>query len=204
MSKNAKEEKRRREAENMKLLKEILNTNSILAPLEPLKKAKEYLNIISRLEKCVKYFPESDKNSNYYKKYILKIEELLETIAEIYYSKEKYNECIDIDRKLLNYNDKNDKAMVRLYKCYWIIGDKEFAVIYGSFLYLRCDKKTQDKYKELIQEIKNNVKIVSNEFKNKSWYSDIKFTKKTCIQFIFFIICILFLLYNLKDLNTLI
>jgi hypothetical protein len=68
MSKNAKEEKRRREAENMKLLKEILNTNSLLAPLEPLKKVKEYLNIISKLEKCVKYFPESDKNSNYYKK----------------------------------------------------------------------------------------------------------------------------------------
>ena len=193
----SKQEKKRKEAEQLKLLKNILSSNTLLAPLLPLQKANEYLNMISKLERSVRFFPEKDKNEKYYKQYKYKIEELYEDVAKIFFSEKKYKECIGIDLKLLKYNDKNDKALIRLYKSYYNLGDKESAVIYGSFLYLRCDKKTQDKYKELIQEIKNNVKIVSNEFKNKSWYSDIKFTKRSWLQFMLFIICILFLLYNL-------
>ena len=107
-----------------------------------------------------------------------------------------------MDKKLLKYNDKNDKAIVRLYKNYWILGDKESAVIYGSFLYLRCDKKTQQKYKELIPEIKNNFRIVATEFKNKTWLSEIKFSKKMILRFIFFIICIIYLIKNYKEMRN--
>ena len=84
----------------------------------------------------------------------------------------------------------------------WNLGDKESAVIYGSFLYLRCDKKTQDKYKQLIPEIKQNFKKVAENFKNKTWLSEIKITKKMVFRFIFFIICLIYIIRNYKDLNS--
>ena len=198
----SKKEKKLREEEHLKILKNITSKNSIQVPLEPLQKAKQYSNMISELEKCVKYFPDSDKKENYYKKYVSKIEELSEEASEIYFSNNKYEECIDLSKNLLKYNNKNDKAIVRLYKSYWNLGDKESAVIYGSFLYLRCDKKTQDKYKQLIPEIKQNFKKVAEEYKNKSFLSEIKISKKMIFRFIFFIICIIYIIRNYKDLNS--
>ena len=198
----SKKEKKLREEEQLTILKNILSKDSTQVPMEPLQKAKQHLNTISKLEKCVKYFPSSDKNENYYKKYISKIEELAEETSEIFFSNKKYKECIDINKTLLKYNEKNDKAIVRLYKSYWNIGDKESAVIYGSFLYLRCDKKIQDKYKQLIPEIKQNFKKVAENFKNKTWLSEIKITKKMVFRFIFFIICLIYIIRNYKDFNS--
>ncbi len=194
----SKQEKKRKEAEQLKLLKNILSSNTLLAPLLPLQKANEYLNMISKLERSVRFFPEKDKNEKYYKQYIYKIEELYEDVAKIFFSEKKYKECIGIDLKLLKYNDKNDKALIRLYKSYYNLGDKESAVIYGSFLYLRCDKKTQNKYKDLIKEIKDNFKEVALEYKNKSFLSEIKLTKKSFIRFILFIICLIYLIKNIS------
>ena len=191
----SKEEKKRKEEENLKTLKNITSKESLLSSLQPLQKAKGYENIISNLETEIKYFPESDQNEKYYKRYIQKIDEIGEKASEIYMNEKRLKECISIDKKLLKYNNKNDKAIVRLYKNYWDIGDKETAVIYGSFLYLRCDKKTQDKYKQLIPEIKNNFRIVATEFQNRSILRDIKFDRKMILRFIFFIISII---YNLK------
>ena len=196
----SKEEKKRREAEKLKMLNNIIKKDSILAPLEPLQKAKEYLVMITKLETIVKYFSESDKKENFYKKYISKIEELSENVAQILFSHKKYKECINVDKNLLKYNEKNDKAIVRLYKSFWILGDKESAVIFGSFLYLRCDKKTQQKYKDLIPEIKKNFKIVAEEFKNKTWLSEIKITRKMVFRIILFTICIIYLIKNYKEL----
>ena len=198
----SKEEKKRRETEHLQILKNIISSNSVQVPLEPIQKAQQYLNIVSKLERSVKYFPETDKKENYFKKYISKIEEFLEEASQIYFSQKKYKECIDIDKRLLKYNDKNDKAIIRLYKSYWILGDKESAVIFGSFLYLRCDKKTQDRYKDLIPEIKNNFKKVAEEFKNKSWLSEIKFSKKMVIRTILFIICIIYIIKNYQELKS--
>ena len=194
----SKQEKKRKEVEQLKLLKNILSSNTLLAPLLPLQKANEYLNMISKLERSVRFFPEKDKNEKYYKQYIYKIEELYEDVAKIFFSEKKYKECIEIDLKLLKYNDKNDKALIRLYKSYYNLGDKESAVIYGSFLYLRCDKKTQNKYKDLIKEIKDNFKEVALEYKNKSFLSEIKPTKKSFIRFILFIICVIYLIKNIS------
>ena len=194
----SKQEKKRKEAEQLKLLKNILSSNTLLAPLLPLQKANEYLNMISKLERSVRFFPEKDKNEKYYKQYKYKIEELYEDVAKIFFSEKKYKECIGIDLKLLKYNDKNDKALIRLYKSYYNLGDKESAVIYGSFLYLRCDKKTQNKYKDLIKEIKDNFKEVALEYKNKSFLSEIKLTKKSFIRFILFIICVIYLIKNIS------
>ena len=198
----SKEEKKRKEEENLKTLKNITSKESLLSSLQPLQKAKGYENIISNLETEIKYFPESDQNEKYYKRYIQKIDEIGEKASEIYMNEKRLKECISIDKKLLKYNNKNDKAIVRLYKNYWDIGDKETAVIYGSFLYLRCDKKTQDKYKQLIPEIKQNFKKVAEEYKNKSFLSEIKISKKMIFRFIFFIICIIYIIRNYKDLNS--
>ena len=198
----SKEEKKRKEEEQLKTLKNITSKESLLSSLQPLQKAKGYENIISNLETEIKYFPESDQNEKYYKRYIQKIDEIGEKASEIYMNEKRLKECISIDKKLLKYNNKNDKAIVRLYKNYWDIGDKETAVIYGSFLYLRCDKKTQDKYKQLIPEIKQNFKKVAENFKNKTWLSEIKITKKMVFRFIFFIICLIYIIRNYKDLNS--
>ena len=198
----SKEEKKRKEEEQLKTLKNITSKESLLSSLQPLQKAKGYENIISNLETEIKYFPESDQNEKYYKRYIQKIEEIGEKASEIYMNQKRIKECINIDKKLLKYNNKNDKAIVRLYKNHWEIGDKETAVIYGSFLYLRCDKKTQDKYKQLIPEIKNNFRIVATEFQNRSILRDIKFDKKMTLRFIFFIICLIYIIKNFKDIKS--
>ena len=198
----SKEEKKRKEEENLKTLKNITSKECLLSSLQPLQKAKGYENIISNLETEIKYFPESDQNEKYYKRYIQKIDEIGEKASEIYMNEKRLKECISIDKKLLKYNNKNDKAIVRLYKNYWDIGDKETAVIYGSFLYLRCDKKTQDKYKQLIPEIKNNFRIVATEFQNRSILRDIKFDRKMILRFIFFIISIIYIVKNFKDIKS--
>ena len=198
----SKEEKKRKEEENLKTLKNITSKESLLSSLQPLQKAKGYENIISNLETEIKYFPESDQNEKYYKRYIQKIDEIGEKVSEVYMNEKRLKECISIDKKLLKYNNKNDKAIVRLYKNYWDIGDKETAVIYGSFLYLRCDKKTQDKYKQLIPEIKNNFRIVATEFQNRSILRDIKFDRKMILRFIFFIISIIYIVKNFKDIKS--
>ena len=198
----SKEEKKRKEEEHLKTLKNITSKESLLSSLEPLQKVRGYENIISNLEIEVKYFPESDQNEKYYKRYIQKIEEIGEKASEIYMNQKRYKECISIDKKLLKYNKKNDKAIVRLYKNNWEFGDKETAVIYGSFLYLRCDKKTQDKYKELIPEIKKNFKIVATEFQNRSFLRDIKFDRKMVLRFIFFLLSIIYIIKNYKDMKS--
>ena len=109
----SKKEKKLREEEHLKILKNITSKNSIQVPLEPLQKAKQYSNMISELEKCVKYFPDSDKKEKKKKKYVSKIEELSEEASEIYFSNNKYEECIDLSKNLLKYNNKNDKAIFR-------------------------------------------------------------------------------------------
>ena len=58
----SKQEKKRKEAEQLKLLKNILSSNTLLAPLLPLQKANEYLNMISKLERSVSFFPEKEKD----------------------------------------------------------------------------------------------------------------------------------------------
>ena len=65
----SKEEKKRKEEENLKILKNITSKESLLSSLQPLQKAKGYENIISNLETEIKYFPESDQNEKYYKRY---------------------------------------------------------------------------------------------------------------------------------------
>ena len=71
----SKEEKKRRETEQLQILKNIISSNYIQAPLEPLKKAQQNLNIISKLERNVKYFPETDKKENLVSKFNIKIKQ---------------------------------------------------------------------------------------------------------------------------------
>ena len=199
---SSKEEKKKRENEQIKILNSIINKKSHFDLLEPLKKAKEYNLLIKELENNVKYIPEEDKNKKYYKEYLEEIEKLQDNVAEIFFNEKLYNEAIALDKKIIKQNDKYHRSLARLYKSLWAIGNKEDAVIYGSFIIYRCDKKTQDKYyKNLIPEIKTNFIQVAKEFKNKRWWSDIKITRPMMVRFAIFIFCIVYLVKNYNDLK---
>ena len=198
----SKEERKKRENEQIKILNNIINKKSHFESLDPLKKALEYTSLLNQLEYNLKYYPEEDKNKKYYREYLEEIEKLYESLAEIYFNEKQYKKSIEFDKKILKRNDKYHKSFKRLYFSYWALGDKETAVIYGSFLLSKVDKKIQNKYyKDLIPIVKTNLLQVAKDFKNKSWWSGLKITKGMIIRGIIFIICIIYFIRNYKDLN---
>ena len=198
----SKEEKKKRENEQIKILNSIINKKTNFESLPPLKKALEYSSLIRQIEYNMKYFPKEDINQKYYKKYLEELEKLNETVAEIYFQEKKYDKAIEYDKKLIKQNEKYHRSFKRLYYSFWDLGDKETAVIYGSFLLYRCDKKTKDKYyKDIIPEIDKNLHQVAHEFQNKSMLSQIKLSRGMYIRAIIFIFCIIYLIMNYKDLN---
>ena len=201
----SKEEKKKRENEQIKILNDIKNRQSHFGALSPFEKAKEYSYLLKELENNLKSFPEEDKNKKYYKEYEEEIEKINEIIAQIYFEDKKYDKAIEIDKKIIKKNAKYHKSFKRLYLSYWALGDKELAVIYGSFLLSRTDKNIKNKYyKDLVPEIEKNLRQVAKEFKNKSWWSEIKLNRGMYIRAILFVICIIYLILNFKDFKLLI
>ena len=200
----SKEEKKKRENEQIKILNNIINKKSHLEKLAPMEKIKEYSYLLKELENNLKTFPEEDKNRNYYKEYLNEIENINENMAEIYFKEKKYDKAVEIDKKIIKKNDKYHKSFKRLYQSYWALGDKEAAVIYGSFLLYRTDKSIKNKYyKDLVPEIEKNLHQIAREFKNKNWWSEIKMTRGMWIRTIIFICCAIYLFYNFNDLKLL-
>ena len=193
----SKEERKKIEKENIKILNSLINKKSHFEELETKKKIHEYSSLIKELEKMIKSFPEEDKTKNYYKEYIDQYEKVSDALADIYFEQKEYKQVIDIDKKILKNNNKFHKSFKRLYYSFWELGDKESAVIYGSFILYTCDKKIRDKYyKDIIPEIQKNLHQVAKDYQNKSWLSELKITKKGVIRFIFFIISVIYLIKN--------
>ena len=200
----SKKERKKRENEQIKILNSIINKKSHFESLSPLKKAVEYLLLVKDLENNMKNFPQEDKNKRYYTEYLNEIENLNDYAAEIFFKEKKYEKAVEIDKKLIKQNDKYHKSFKRLYLSLWALGKKEDAVIYGSFLLYRCDKKTKDKYyKDIIPEINTNLHKIAKEYQNKSWLQEIKITRGMVIQGLIAIICVLYLIKNYDDLKLL-
>ena len=198
----SKEERKKRENEQIKILNSIVNKKSHFESLVSLKKAEQYSISVKELERNLKTFPDEDKNKKYYKEYLDEIEKLNENIAEIYFNEKMYSKAVEVDKKILKQNKKYHKSFLRLYHSLWALGDKESAVIYGSFILYQCDKKTKDKYyKDVIPEIEKNLHKIAREFQNKSWWSDIKISRNMILRCAIFIVCIIYLIRNYNDLN---
>ena len=198
----SKEERKKRENEQIKILNSIINKKSHFESLSPLRKAAEYSLLVKDLENNMKNFPQEDKNKKYYREYLDEIEKLNECVAEIFFKEKKYERAVEIDKKIIKQNDKYHKSFKRLYLSLWALGNKEDAVIYGSFLLYKCDKATKDKYyKDIIPEIRTNLIKIAKEFKNKSWLSDIKLNKGMAIRGIIVIICLIYLISYFKEIN---
>ena len=179
----SKEERKKRENEQIKILNSIINKKSHFESLAPLKKAVEYLLLVKDLENNMKNFPQEDKNKRYYTEYLNEIENLNDYAAEIFFKEKKYEKAVEIDKKLIKQNDKYHKSFKRLYLSLWALGKKEDAVIYGSFLLYKCDKATKDKYyKDIIPEIQTNLHKIAKEYQNKSWLQEIKITRGMVIR----------------------
>ena len=198
----SKEERKKRENEQIKILNSIINKKSHFESLAPLKKAVEYLLLVKDLENNMKNFPQEDKNKRYYTEYLNEIENLNDYAAEIFFKEKKYEKAVEIDKKLIKQNDKYHKSFKRLYLSLWALGKKEDAVIYGSFLLYKCDKATKDKYyKDIIPEIQTNLHKIAKEYQNKSWLQEIKITRGMVIRGIIAIICVFYLIKNYDDLK---
>ena len=200
----SKEERKKIEEENIKILNSIINKKSHFVSLDNKNKLIQYSFLLRDLENNLKSFPKEDQNKKYYRQYLDEIIKLNDDIAQIYFLEKNYEKVVEIDKKIIKQNEFNYRSYERLYKAYWELGDKELSVIYGSFLIYKCDKNIRNKYyKDLIPEIEKNIKIVGNEFKNKTWLSEIKLkiNKKNIFRCVLFIISMIYLFYNYKDLN---
>ena len=191
----------KRENNRISDLNIIINKKSHYNSHSPIKKATEYLSLVHNIEDLLKHFSEEEKEKSYYKKYLEEIEKLNEEIAQIYFDEKMYKQSIEIDKKLIKNNKINHKSYARLYKSYLALGDEETAVMYGSFLLYRCDKKSQDLYKDLLPEIKNNLMKVAQNYKNKGFFDGIKIDRKFIIRTVIFAICAIYLLFHFKDYN---
>ena len=179
-------------------LNTIINKKSHYNTYSPIKKATEYSSLLYNIEDLLKHFSEEEKQKNYYKRYLEEAEKLKEEIAQIYFDEKMYKQSIEIDKNLIKDNKVNHKSYVRLYKAYLALGDEETAVIYGSFLLYRCDKKNQELYKDLLPEIKSNLMRVAQNYKNKGFFDGIKFDRAFIIRAVFLAIFAIYLFIHFK------
>ena len=132
---------------------------------------------------------------------------LLINLSDALYNQEKYYDCIEIDRKILAIDEKYHQSYARLYYCYKKLGKNESAVIFGSMIKFRADKKTIEKnYKDLVEQVDKELIEFNEKYKNDSlWKNYNIFSTTNIFQLIIFFCSLLYILYqyyiNKKEIN---
>ena len=112
-------------------------------------KITKYFELLNEEEEVFKSIEKNDNKD--YIDFSKELKLLLINLAEALYNNERFQECIDIDKKILRIDETYHKSYARLYYCYKKIGKNESAVIFGSMIKFRADKETIEKnYKELV------------------------------------------------------
>ena len=123
---------------------------------------------------------------------------LLINLSDALYNQEKYYDCIEIDRKILAIDEKHHQSYARLYYCYKKLGKNESAVIFGSMIKFRADKKTIEKnYKDLVEQVDKELIEFNEKYENNSlWKNYNIFSTSNIFQLIIFFCSLLYILYQ--------
>lgn len=108
----------------------------------------------------------------------------LSLIAKTFFEQKDYNNAILYDLKVICLEPKDEESIIRLFKSYSKINKAQQAVYYGD-LFMGMDIATQDKFKDVLQDIKNE-KIKLEKLQNM-W--------KNRIKIIFFNLIIFIIIY---------
>ena len=89
----------------------------------------------------------------------------LANTALSYYKQGKFEESIQYDLKLIQYDSKYDRAFIRLFKAYKKL-NKLAQAVYFSNIFLKFDENVKSKYKNINEEI-NAAKVKLEKLQNK-------------------------------------
>ena len=116
---------------------------------------------------------------------------IMSNLSLSYLKKEKYEESIQIDKKIFSLDPKYDKSYARLFNSYLKLNKKAEAVFFGDILIKNFNNEVKEKYKDLIPIIEKEKKNLEIEYEiekeNKKKEARKNFLK-FFIPFIIFII----------------
>lgn len=116
---------------------------------------------------------------------------IMSNLSISYLKKEKYEESIQIDKKIFSLDPKYDKSYARLFNSYLKLNKKAEAVFFGDILIKNFNNEVKEKYKDLIPIIEKEKKNMEIEYEiekeNKKKEARKNFLK-FFIPFIIFII----------------
>lgn len=117
---------------------------------------------------------------------------------------ENYTDSISYDKLLLQIDENNDQCYARLFSSNLAINKREEAVLFGSLLKYRFNKKTLDKYRDILPLIE----LESEKYKRESSSLNIMPSNKNKevlivkLTIVFFAICyIVWCIVNRKELD---
>ena len=153
--------------QKINLLKEIRNEGNILY------KNKSYDKAIEKYNEGYKIINEQllEVNRNRMSAYSPEIQnfytiskDIMSNLSLSYIKKEKYQESIQLDKKIIFIDGKYDKSYARLFKSFLKLNKKAEAVFFGDILIKNFDDKVKENYKDLIPEIEKEKKKFEIEY----------------------------------------
>ena len=89
---------------------------------------------------------------------------IMSNLSLSYLKKEKYEESIQIDKKIFSLDPKYDKSYARLFNSYLKLNKKAEAVFFGDILIKNFNNEVKEKYKDLIPIIEKEKKNLEIEY----------------------------------------
>ena len=87
----------------------------------------------------------------------------MSNLSLCYTKTEKFQESIDLDLKIISFDQNYDKAYARLFNNYLKLNKKDQAVYFGN-IFLKFDEETLKKYENLKETIEDTKKSLQAEY----------------------------------------
>ena len=120
---------------------------------------------------------------------------IMSSLSLSYINKGKYEESIEVDKKIFSLDPKYDKSYARLFKSYLKLNKKAEAVFFGDILINNFNDEVKANYKDLIPIIEKEKKNLEIEYEieleNKKKEAR-KYFLKFAIPFVIFIISLVY------------
>ena len=120
---------------------------------------------------------------------------IMSNLSISYLKKEKYEESIQIDKKIFSLDPKYDKSYARLFNSYLKLNKKAEAVFFGDILIKNFNNEVKEKYKDLIPIIEKEKKNLEIEYEIEKENKKKEARKNFLKFFIPFIILIISYVY---------
>ena len=128
-------------------------------------------------------------------KFISLSKHIMSNLSLSYLKKEKYEESIQIDKKIFSLDPKYDKSYARLFNSYLKLNKKAEAVFFGDILIKNFNNEVKEKYKDLIPIIEKEKKNMEIEYEIEKENKKKEARKNFLKFFIPFIILIISYVY---------